>query len=82
MEKTKEIDVWVSDYDGLPKVITAKEAANGYDTTRYIKAKLIIELPEQKVEITRSQLETMLNRYYKEELYSNIMAAVDLGFEE
>lgn len=65
--KTKEINVWVEDeYDelgngeqGFHKMY---ETLIGEHGLKVIKAKLIIEIPERKIEITESQLDDTLDK--------------------
>jgi len=63
--KTKEIEVWVDQavlvhvklYPSY-EMATSKEQAEQYECPM-IKARLIIEIPEQKVELTESQAEAL-----------------------
>ena len=67
--KTKEIEVWVDQavlvhvklYPSY-EMATSKEQAEQYECPM-IKARLIIEIPEQKVEITESQAEAVWNKH-------------------
>lgn len=58
MSKTKEIDVWVPEYtdETLCEDIALKPQDDG---VQWLKAKLIIELPEKKITMTESQFEDM-----------------------
>ncbi len=80
--KTKTIDVWVhrdlgkvvvSDADELRHVvISANDISHSYN-----KAKLIIELPEKKTEVTESQIVTILKTLnYDEEYRDEIIGAI------
>ena len=63
--KTKEIDVWVHEKDMM--VVRFTEPMSSL----YQKAKLVIELPEKKIEITESELRNaILYANTKEPSYS------------
>jgi hypothetical protein len=60
--KTKEIDVWVQD-----TLVSDAYDYSGYIHRKpkdgYLKAKLIIEIPEKKITITESEFEEVWSRY-------------------
>ena len=64
--KTKEIEVWIGKSVLLDKtesfyqIVTNQKDAEAHRFTM-IKARLIVEIPEQKIEITESQLEEAWN---------------------
>ena len=58
--KTKEIEVW--GYEGS-LLIHDKFPSNFNDMPNVYKAKLIIELPERKVEITESEFDEAVKDY-------------------
>lgn len=85
--RTKEIDVWVNSdcwkYDLTEIVMNTSEQPN----YNMIKAKLTIELPEQKIEITESELERAIgvanfNLYIKDMIPNSIVEIIkkELGF--
>jgi hypothetical protein len=83
--KTKEIDLWV-EYDGVMNSIKrGTHLGNEISANRNccsssaVKAKLIIELPEQKVEITENQLDRLWIKYNLEGKLEDIKK--QLGFK-
>jgi hypothetical protein len=86
MRKTKEIDVWVANYvdssnfEGTDVVIDDGDVSGDFmemDGVDYNRAKLIIDIPEKKVEITESQFEEM---YYKH--FGTIDSAIFLDLKK
>lgn len=72
--KTKEIEVWVFNPavekfkdDVADSFISFRHA--GADEQNYSRAKLIIELPERKVEITESEYLTLVKEIEDEKLH-------------
>jgi len=65
--KTKEIEVWIGKSVLLDKIesfyqiVTNQKDAETHRFTM-VKARLIVEIPEQKIEITESQLEAAWNK--------------------
>lgn len=68
--KTKMIDVWVDDsiVDNLESFSGFVLRTGGRAYTTDIKAKLIIEIPEKKIEITERELEAVC-QYVESECY-------------
>jgi hypothetical protein len=62
MMKTKEIEVWVvMDHEQPIKMWSAKpKCRNEIDEMGWVKARLIIEIPERKVEITESEFDEVM----------------------
>lgn len=63
--KTKEIDVWVN--SELINRWHCQEINNCKTTIHNLKAKLIIEIPEKKIEITESDLDRAYQVYFNNE---------------
>ena len=77
--KTKEIDVWIcSDFLNGHEEIFDSISEKKIDEFN-IKAKLIIEIPEKKIEITESEFdEAYANAGFSNNLYDNFKK--ELGF--
>jgi len=68
--KTKEIEVWVDQgvlvhvpLEHYYSIATNQKNANEYEFPMF-KARLIIEIQEQKIEITESQIEAAWKQYH------------------
>ena len=65
--KTKEIEIWIGKSVLLDKIESFYQIVTNQkdaETNRFtmVKARLIVEIPEQKIEITESQLEAAWNK--------------------
>lgn len=68
MSKIKEIDVWVT-----PKILESTSSNNFYvqtyeGDTAFLKAKLIIEIPDKKITISESEFENAFLKTYEDSL--------------
>lgn len=64
--KTKEINVWVNKYFYQNYTSCHNDSANiqmRQDELYNIKAKLVVEIPEKKIEITESELDEVLDDF-------------------
>jgi hypothetical protein len=71
--KTREIDVWVNTRRLDHVYLTVIPEAKGFelihrDRSAFVKAKLIIEIPEKKIEITESQFDDVWNACYNKRI--------------
>lgn len=86
MTKTKAIDVWVSHkFENKNTDLATIILHNGSNVEDFYKAKLIIEIPEKKIEITESQfykaIEQVNTRNSHKSIYCDVSdLASELGF--
>jgi hypothetical protein len=78
--KTKEIDVWavMGDEDRPLKMWSAfpKDYGSSDNGEKWLKAKLIIELPERKVEISESDLDDCYSDFLKDDTCGDIIGYI------
>ena len=82
--KTKEIDVWVN-----PKRLEVEKnwrsersiSSSNWDEPDWLKAKLIIEMPEKKIEITESEFRKKTCRFV-DDGFAYIEEIVNVLFRE
>lgn len=62
MSKVKEIEVWV---DPKEDEFASRVVYVSQFQPRYVKARLIIDLPEKKIELTESELDEAIEAFFK-----------------
>jgi hypothetical protein len=82
--KTKEINTWIYKNKDIDMCDHLTIKTQDPLSDNYYKAKLIIEIPEKKIEITESQLEKAYKRAYgrvnKHEAHYFNLIKKELGF--
>lgn len=79
--KTKEVDVWVHNAKKIDMCDHVTVKTYNPMNSFYNKAKLIIEIPEKKIEITGKLIDDAHNNFYESDLYnSNYTDAILVDF--